>query len=162
MHPRVLLHLRQAITWAGVSTVVLPLAGAVLLGLAYVGLHWESTQSVGLAWERFQVVFLFYGAQLLRAATAWTLPTVFLWTLLVSLFSGLEKSLLRAAMGMGLVFLVPFFMSYSWIHDHWEFSSGGWVGAAFYFFFVAPRLWVLCHAPLHIPLFVEENMCEPK
>ena len=151
LHQRVLSQLRQGVTWAALSTIVLPLVGAGLLGLIYVGLHWESADSLRLSWDRFQVAFLFYGANLLVAATAWTLPTVFLWILLVSLFAGLERSLPRAAMGMGVVFLVPFFMSYGWIHYRWEFSSGWFVGAAFYLFFAAPRLWGLHQGSLRHP-----------
>ena len=67
------------------------------------------------------------------------------------LFAGLERSLPRAAMGMGVVFLVPFFMSYGWIHYRWEFSSGWFVGAAFYLFFAAPRLWGLHQGSLRHP-----------
>lgn len=127
----------------GWSTLALPIVGAALIALLHFGFRWAETDSLALASGRFQVTFMYYSVKSVMAATAWILPTVTLWLLGVTLFAGLEQSLVKAALGMGAVFGVTFSLSYGWVHYHWDFPSGWLLGVAFYLYFAAPRLWAL-------------------
>jgi hypothetical protein len=143
LHRRASTHLRQAIAWMGWSTLALPIVGAALIALLHFGFRWADTDSLALASGRFQVTFLYYSVKSVIAATAWTLPTVILWLLLVTLFAGLEQSIVKAVLGMGAVFLVTFSLSYGWVRFYWDFPSGWLLGVTFYLYFAGPRLWLL-------------------